>query len=190
MSTRRWAGACAVSVLARTSWVTGAQCRVLFDVILMGPLAGSDAHRRRLASGPAILAELIARSTVTHGEPYEINQDLIRTQQSRHPAKGCRAVGNDHDLGRRHDLLDRRAHQRGNVGKFAIQIALVRANESLRPHLLIVDTHLISSADEGFHQRHRRTLANVVRPSLEAQAEHPDSLASGLLDEPNAALDL
>src|SRR3989441_3074137 len=177
MRTRPPAGACAVSELACAGSANGALCGVPFDVTLVGLLVGSDAPRRWLASDPPILVELITRCIVASGEPNEIDQDLIRTQQSWHPAKGCRAVGDDHNLGHRHDLFDRRAHQRGNVRKFAIQIDLVRANKSLWLHLLVIDTHLISSADEGFHQRHRRALAYVVRPSLEAQAEHPDSLA-------------
>src|SRR5436309_13605128 len=97
MSTRRPAGMRTAPVSACIGSATRAVCGPpQLDVNSMRLLVRSSA-RLWLAADPRTVAKFCRGA---RGEPNEIDQGLIRTQQLRHPRKGLRAVGDDHDLGR------------------------------------------------------------------------------------------
>src|SRR5438874_11707761 len=128
----------------------------------------------RLPTDAFILSSYL---TVAPGDPNQIDQGLVLLYQLRHVAESRAAVGDHYHVGLLHDLFNRGTHERGNVWKFPLQAGLVRPNQPVRVHVLIVNAHLVSSANQGLDHRNRWAFADVVGAALEAQAQDAPVLA-------------
>ena len=63
------------------------------------------------------------------------------------------------------------AHQRRDVRDLLFDVEPVGPHECGDADLRVEDAHRASLADERLHQRHHRTLPQVVCPRLESQAD-------------------
>src|SRR5689334_5746860 len=120
----------------------------------------------------------------------EIDELLILSQSLDDAAKLFSLVADDDHVRIAQHAVDSGAHQLRNVRYLALDVFLVRADESRERNVAVVQRELESFADQRFDQRHHRRLAQIVRAGFETKTEYADAFVTRLDHHVDRALNL
>src|ERR1700733_5142887 len=135
----------------------------------------STMMRTRHLPGDAVIA-FHGRGTLVFGRvphPDEVDHAFPWRQAAQQLGK-LSARGSDHQhVGVLEQLLRLVHHEPPDMRDVIENVFAIGSQQTCQPDVLVIDEKLITLADELLRERDDRTLAQVVRALLEAQAEQP-----------------
>ncbi len=113
-------------------------------------------------------------------QPHQVDDDVPRGAAANRISELLAGVADDDHVRAVHDLLDRFAEKRGEVGDLLVDVPAVRADQAGERHVAVVDLEVVALAQQRFGEDDHRAFTQVVGARLEAEAKQPDTLAAGL----------
>src|SRR6185437_12615608 len=123
-------------------------------------------------------------------DAHEVDHELIGAQFFGEPGEFLSPVADDDHIRVIHDLLDRCDHETLDVRNTLHDVLTVGARELGEIDVAIVEPEVEALAEQPLDVLNQRTLAQIVRSRLEAEAEDTDLLAPRGEHHREALLDL
>jgi hypothetical protein len=139
-------------------------------------------HSVEVSISPADAVVLSVLAFAGH-DPYEINQILVFAKARGDLPKFGIVISDYNRLRMFEDGIYVVHHESRNVGNAVQNEVSIRAHKFCHLHILVIDTQIVTFADETLNHLDDWALAQIVGPSLKAESQNANLFMTSLHDE-------